>query len=97
MTASPSPFAYTELQKKFGNGIDATGFEDFPTTILDKKWCAVQPDRPALHWVSHDLKTEKILTYSELSDLSHRAAHAFSKTGIKKGSRVMVQLPRVNE
>lgn len=95
MSTTPD-FSYKALNERFGNGIDATGFEDFPKSVLDK-WVEKQPQQPALHWVSHDLKTEKILTYKQLSDLSHRAAVAFSKTGIKKGSRVMVQLPRVNE
>lgn len=37
------------------------------------------------------------MTYEQLSDLSNRAAIAFERSGLKKGDKVMIQLPRVNE
>jgi hypothetical protein len=64
------------------------------TSVLDA-WAARQPDELALHWVSHDGGLEIKRTYADVSQRSHRAAHAFAKLGVKKGDRVMVQLPRV--
>lgn len=89
-------FSYAALQEKFGNGIPCPDDFSFPSHVLDV-WSSKQPELPALHWVSSDFAREKVVTYSQLSDLSHRAAFAFAEAGLKKGDRVMVQLPRVNE
>jgi non-ribosomal peptide synthetase component E (peptide arylation enzyme) len=64
------------------------------TSVLDA-WAAGQPDELALHWVSHDGGRQIKRTYADVAERSHRAAHAFAKLGIKKGDRVMVQLPRI--
>lgn len=50
-----------------------------------------------LYWVSADFTKERKLTYAELSALSKRAAIGFASLGIKKGDRVLIQLPRICE
>ncbi|ORY79352.1 acyl-coenzyme A synthetase O-MACS [Leucosporidium creatinivorum] len=89
-------FSYSTLHEKYGNGIPCPSDFSFPSHVLDA-WSAKQPQAEALHWVSPDFSKEKIVTYRELTDLSNRAAIAFEKSGLKKGDKVMVQLPRVNE
>jgi acyl-coenzyme A synthetase/AMP-(fatty) acid ligase len=64
------------------------------TSVLDA-WAARQPDTLALHWVSHDGAREIKRGYADVAQRSHRAANAFARLGIKKGDRVMVQLPRI--
>lgn len=68
----------------------------FPTHVVDS-WATSSPSLFALHWVSADFTSEKKVTYAELSRLSKCAAVVFSDVGIKKGDRVLVQLPRVIE
>lgn len=85
MSTKSDLFSYTSLQKQFGQGIPCPADYSFPSHMLDE-WTRKQPNQTALHWVAHDYSKEKIVTYAQLSDLSHRAAIAFSQKGIKKVS-----------
>ncbi|GAA6037898.1 hypothetical protein JCM8097_009480 [Rhodosporidiobolus ruineniae] len=89
-------FSYTALQERYGRGIPCPPDFSFPRDVIGR-WAKEQPDLPAIHWVSSDFSKERIVTYSELDDLSSRAAAVFRAKGIKKGDVVMVQLPRVWE
>ncbi|KAL8277980.1 hypothetical protein RQP46_009612 [Phenoliferia psychrophenolica] len=84
---------YTSLRKKYANGIDCPLDFSFPTSIIDKT-AREAPSDIAIHEVSHDFKVERKITYTQLSDLSHRAAVVFDGLGLKAGDRVMVQLGR---
>ena len=57
------------------------------------KFAEAAPDRTAVYCVSPDDKVQK-LTYSELRKKSNRLANGFVKSGITKGKRVLVLLPR---
>ncbi|KWU44217.1 acetyl-CoA synthetase [Rhodotorula sp. JG-1b] len=91
-----SEFHYDTLHQKLKDGIPCPVDFSFPSHVLSK-WARIQPSQPALHWVSHDFATERIVTYRELDDLTHRAAKAFCDAGLKKGDRVLIQLPRIVE
>lgn len=90
----PSEFEYDTICAKYGDGIPCPDDFSFPSSVVDK-WAQTQPDQLAFHWVSHDFGTERKVTYAELSDLSNRAARAFLDSGLVKGDRVLIQLPRV--
>ncbi|GAA5936719.1 hypothetical protein JCM3775_000179 [Rhodotorula graminis] len=92
----PSEFDYATICAKYGNGIPCPDDFSFPSAVVDK-WAQAQPDQIAFHWVSHDFGHERKMTYADLSDLSHRAARAFADSGLVKGDRVLIQLPRVLE
>jgi acyl-coenzyme A synthetase/AMP-(fatty) acid ligase len=83
-----SNFSYETLHERYKNGIDCPDDFNFSTHVVDK-WAASKPALPALHFVSHDFdaKQERMVSYSELSDLSHRAAKAFEAARLKKGDR----------
>ncbi|BGP38606.1 hypothetical protein JCM10450v2_002555 [Rhodotorula kratochvilovae] len=91
-----SEFSYDTIHAKYGKGIPCPDDFSFPASIVDR-WARTQPDQPALHWVSHDFARERIVSYKELSELSHRAAKVFQNAGLKKGDRVLIQLPRIVE
>lgn len=90
-----STFDYEIISKRYAKGIPCPDDFSFPSHVLDK-W-ATNPTQLALHWISHDFKVEKKLTYAQLSELSKKAAVVFENVGIKKGDRVLLQLPRVIE
>ncbi|GAA5919740.1 hypothetical protein JCM1841_000781 [Sporobolomyces salmonicolor] len=97
MTAPlPTSFDYATLQKTYGNGIPCPPDFSFPHSVIDS-WATKQPAAPAILWVSHDFKDERTVTYRQLSEESHKAAKVFQEHGIKKGDRVLLQLPRVVE
>ncbi|GAA6002262.1 hypothetical protein JCM10207_003152 [Rhodosporidiobolus poonsookiae] len=89
-------FSYAAIHAKYGAGLACPADFSFPSHVLDR-WAAHDPPLTAIHWVSHDFGTERRVSYRELSELSHRAARVFLDHGIKKGDRVMIQLPRVVE
>ena len=86
---------YAALKVRYGNGIDCPPDFSFPTSVMDSL-AASQPTKLAIHWVPHDFDDtlERKISFAELSDLTHRAAVAFSDLGFRKGDRVMMQLGR---
>ena len=85
--------SYVALHTRFGPGISCSPTFSFPTSIIDAHALA-RPTHPAIHFVAPDFASERIVSYAELSDLSHRAAVVFASLGLNKGDRVMVQLGR---
>lgn len=81
-----SEFHYDVLREKLKDGIPCPDDFSFPSHVLSH-WAQKQPAQPALHWVSHDFKDERILSYKDLDELTHRAAKVFQDVGIKKGDR----------
>ena len=92
------------LLKKYCPRIDFESYEDFYDNfainvpenfnfaydVVDE-WAATQPEKRALVWCNDD-DEEKILTFTEVSELSKRFANALSSLGIKKGDVVMLML-----
>ncbi|MDR0197466.1 MAG: AMP-binding protein [Oscillospiraceae bacterium] len=65
---------------------------NFAYDIIDK-FAALEPDRKAVMWASV-AGGRKIVSYGELSAFSSRAANLLSKSGIKKGDKVMLVMKR---
>ncbi|GAA6003100.1 uncharacterized protein JCM10292_002861 [Rhodotorula paludigena] len=91
-----SEFHYDRILQDYGRGIPCPSDFSFPSHVVDA-WAKKQPNQPAIHWVSHDFARERVVSYAELAELSHRAAKVFEEAGLKKGDRVLLQLPRVVE
>lgn len=60
---------YKELREKLKNGIPCPSDFSFPSNVIDK-WAADSRNLLAIHWVAHDYKTERKITYSDLADVS---------------------------
>ncbi|BGP14573.1 hypothetical protein JCM10213v2_002522 [Rhodosporidiobolus nylandii] len=89
-------FSYDAIHARYGAGIPCPPDFSFPSHVVDR-WAEERPTLPAIQWVSHDFRDERTLTYTDLADLSNRAARVFQQAGLRKGDRVLVQLPRVPE
>jgi len=67
---------------------------NFATDVLDY-WAQQRPDSPGLWWVDAAAETERQFSFRELAALSCRAASFLNASGIGKGERVLLMLPRV--
>lgn len=63
---------------------------NFGFDVVDE-WARLQPDKLALVWIDDDFH-EKRLTFTDLSQLSNRAANLFVRCGIGKGDYVLLML-----
>ncbi len=68
---------------------------NFATDVVER-WAAERPDHPALIWSDAE-GHERRFTYREIVDLSDRLAASLQATGLAKGERALVMLPRVPE
>ena len=94
------------ILKKYCPRIDFESYEDFFVNfrinvpddfnfgydVVDE-WARVEPDKRALLWCN-DAGEERTFTFTDISRLSNKAAHAFKKLGIGKGDIVMCILRR---
>lgn len=94
------------ILSKYCSRIEFDSYEDFfdnfaietPTDfnfaydVVDE-WACIEPDKQALVWCN-DAGEEKLFSFSDMSQLSNKAANAFAQLGIVKGDRVMVILRR---
>ena len=94
------------ILKKYCPRIDFDSYEDFYENfqinvpadfnfgydVVDE-WARVEPDKPALLWCN-DAGEECTFTFTDISRLSNKAAHAFKKLGIGKGDIVMCIMRR---
>ena len=94
------------ILKKYCPRIDFDSYEDFYENfqinvpadfnfgydVVDE-WARVEPDKPALLWCN-DAGEERTFTFTDISRLSNKAAHAFKKLGIGKGDIVMCIMRR---
>ena len=92
--------------KKFCPRIEFDSYEDFFENftinmpkdfnfgfdVVDE-WARAEPEKRALVWCN-DAGEERVLTFTDISRLSNKTAHAFMKLGIRKGDVVMVLLRR---
>ncbi len=67
---------------------------NFGYDVVDR-WAQTQPDADALFWVGDG--TERHVSFAELLRRTNQVAAALTTTGIKRGDRVLVLLPRIVE
>lgn len=65
---------------------------NFGYDVVDE-WAKLEPDKPALLWVN-DKGEERRFTFSDIKQLSDKAASFFSSLGIGRGDMVMLILKR---
>jgi len=65
---------------------------NFAYDVVDE-WARVEPEKRALVWCDDD-GAERTFTFTDISQLSNRAANAFADLGIGKGDVVMLILRR---
>jgi acetyl-CoA synthetase/medium-chain acyl-CoA synthetase len=71
-------------------------FFNFSTDIIDA-WAKERPDADALWCVDAAAGTERKFSFRDLAEQSARAAGLFMNSGICRGDRVLVMLPRIAE
>ncbi|GAA5981426.1 hypothetical protein JCM5350_004061 [Sporobolomyces pararoseus] len=96
ITPPLTDFSLPNLQALYGQGIPCPSDFSFPSHVIDY-WALVQPETPAIWWVSHDFKRERKVSYLELKRESLKSAKLFRKRGLKKGDKVMIQTGRIVE
>ena len=67
---------------------------NFATDVVDR-WAQERPDAPALWCVNTAAGAEQKFSFRELVTLSCRAAALLRSSGIRRGDRVLIMLPRV--
>ena len=88
---------YDELCEIYRDGIPCAPDFNWTRDVLDVH--AVNfPDTLAIHWVAADFSQEIKISYSQLSDASHRMAISLERDhGIKKGDRVMIVMGKQSD
>jgi acetyl-CoA synthetase/medium-chain acyl-CoA synthetase len=67
---------------------------NFATDVIDR-WARERPEAPALWWVNAGTGAEQKFNFRELAALSCQAANLLRSSGIRRGDRVLLMLPRV--
>jgi acyl-coenzyme A synthetase/AMP-(fatty) acid ligase len=67
---------------------------NFATDVIDR-WAQERPDAPALWCVNAVTGAEQRFSFKELAVLSCQAASLLRSSGIRRGDRVLLMLPRV--
>ena len=91
-TRTPHMTDYEAERRSFH--LEVPEYFNFATEVIDK-W-ASDPNKLAMLWIGEHGE-ERHITFAQFAERSSRAANAFAKTGIKKGDRVLVMLPRIPE
>ena len=69
---------------------------NFATDVIDR-WARQRPDAPALWCVNATTGAEQKFSFSQLALLSCQAAELLRSSGVRRGDRVLIMLPRVPE
>jgi acyl-coenzyme A synthetase/AMP-(fatty) acid ligase len=69
---------------------------NFATDVIDR-WAQERPESPALWCVNATTDVEQKFSFGQLATLSCQAADFLRSSGIRRGDRVLVMLPRVPE
>lgn len=88
----PQMTTYEEAVRNFRLELPETF--NFGRDVVDS--IAESADRLALLWTS-DEAADRRFAFSDISRLSNRLANLLSRAGIRKGDRIIVQLPRIPE
>ena len=67
---------------------------NFGTDVIDR-WAHERPDAPALWCVHASTGAEQRFSFRELAALSCQAAALLRSSGVRRGDRVLIMLPRV--
>jgi acetyl-CoA synthetase/medium-chain acyl-CoA synthetase len=67
---------------------------NFATDVIDR-WAHERPDAPALWCVHASTGAEQRFSFRELAALSCQAAALLRSSGVRRGDRVLIMLPRV--
>ena len=67
---------------------------NFATDVFDRM-ARERPEAPALWWVSAATGSEQKFSFRELAALSCQAANLLRSSGVRRGDRVLLMLPRV--
>lgn len=94
MTTSKSPNMTDYEAERRDFHLDVPDYFNFATDVVGK-W-AQDPHKLAMLWVGQNGEVEQI-TFAQFAERSSRAANAFASTGIVKGERVLLMLPRIPE
>jgi acyl-coenzyme A synthetase/AMP-(fatty) acid ligase len=74
--------------------IDVPEYFNFAHDVFDR-WARRRPDAPALWWVEAKSGRELRLTFSQLRQRSLQAAQGLRQSGLGRGDRVVLLLPRI--
>ena len=69
---------------------------NFATDVIDR-WAQERPEAPALWCVNASTGAEEKLSFRQLAALSCQAADLLRSSGVRRGDRVLIMLPRVPE
>ena len=94
MVASQSPNMTDYEAERRSFHLDVPEYYNFAADVIDRY--AQHPDKEAMLWIGQHGE-ERHLTFAHFSEISQRAANAFSTIGISKGDPVLVMLPRIPE
>jgi acyl-coenzyme A synthetase/AMP-(fatty) acid ligase len=75
--------------------INVPEFYNFGYDVIDAR-AVKEPDKPAMLWVDQQGQ-EKRFTFGDIKIESDRAVQVLSTSGISKGDRVFIMLPRIPE
>ena len=67
---------------------------NFATDVMDR-WARERPEAPALWCVNAATWAEQKFTFRQLAQLSCQAANCLRASGVERGDRVLLMLPRV--
>jgi acyl-coenzyme A synthetase/AMP-(fatty) acid ligase len=74
--------------------LEAPPHFNFAADVIDR-WARERPEAPALWWVSASTDAEQKFNFRELATLSCQAANLLRSSGVCRGDRVLLMLPRV--
>ena len=84
------------MNDDFTSGLQAPEFYNFATDTVDG-WTRARPEALALWWVDAATHAERKYSFAEMTALSSAAANFLAASGVKRGDRVLVMLPRLPE
>jgi acetyl-CoA synthetase/medium-chain acyl-CoA synthetase len=82
------------MQNDLGGALQAPEHYNFATDTIDR-WAQIRPDALALWWVAAGTRAERKYTFAEIATLSAQVANFLHTSGVRRGDRVLVMLPRL--
>jgi len=82
------------MQNDLIDELRAPEYYNFATDTMDG-WARTRPDALALWWVDAATRAERKYTFAEITALSSQAANFLQTSGVRRGDRVLVMLPRI--